>query len=87
MLEVEELEHRVGVGVTLRQRRQPESTFDEPQDRSVVVDPVRHEVSLRERGYDHGWDPDAVAIERCVYITRAQHGRDIVRHRSLGGVT
>ncbi len=29
----------------------------------MVVDPVRHEVSLRERGYDHGWDTDAVAID------------------------
>ena len=42
--EVEELEHRVGVGIAPSERRQVEPSLDETQDRGVVVDRVRDEV-------------------------------------------
>src|SRR5262249_57360981 len=40
MMEVEELEHRVGVGVARGEGRQIEARLDEAKDRGVVVDRV-----------------------------------------------
>src|ERR1700682_5537531 len=61
--EIEELQHGVGKGVPVGQRREAEADFNETQDRRVVVDDVGYEVGLGEGGNNRRRDPEAGGAE------------------------
>lgn len=75
MREVEEVEHRIGVRIARRKRRQLEFGLDEPRDARVIVLGVANVRALRVRRDDRERDAHAERVEAARRIAAREDRR------------